>query len=296
MQFSVPIKPDTEGYTGRECPKCERYFKIKFGTGLKGNIPCHCPYCNHCGPQSEFWDREQIEYAKSVALNRISGDVLSCLKKLEVKPKTGQFMSIGIEVKGRPSYIANYSEKELEQEVTCSSCTLEYTIYGAFGYCPDCGVHNSQQILLANFDVILKMLDLVASLSAGEVAAKLVENALEDAVSSFDGFGRECCSKVVEKISFQNIGAAKDRLVKECGIDLSAGLDGNDWSFLVRQFQKRHLLAHKMGIVDEEYLKKTESDASILGRKVSISGDDVVKLINQLKMMADALFRGVNGS
>ena len=31
-EFSIEIKPDKEGYTGRECPKCEKYFKIKFGT------------------------------------------------------------------------------------------------------------------------------------------------------------------------------------------------------------------------------------------------------------------------
>jgi len=35
-QLSIPIPPDNEGYTGRECPKCKAYFKIVFGTGPKG--------------------------------------------------------------------------------------------------------------------------------------------------------------------------------------------------------------------------------------------------------------------
>ena len=54
MEFSVNIEADEAGYTGRECPKCEKYFKIKFGTGLPEATECHCPYCNHIGPQDEF--------------------------------------------------------------------------------------------------------------------------------------------------------------------------------------------------------------------------------------------------
>jgi len=50
-RFSIPIKPDKDGYLGRECPikDCKGYFKITPGTGLKGPVPCHCPYCGHSG-------------------------------------------------------------------------------------------------------------------------------------------------------------------------------------------------------------------------------------------------------
>jgi len=35
-QFQISLPLDEEGYLGRECPNtdCERYFKIKPGTGL----------------------------------------------------------------------------------------------------------------------------------------------------------------------------------------------------------------------------------------------------------------------
>ena len=37
-RFNIPIKPDKDGYLGRECPikVCKGYFKITPGTGLKG--------------------------------------------------------------------------------------------------------------------------------------------------------------------------------------------------------------------------------------------------------------------
>ena len=98
MEFSIPIEPDEEGYTGRECPECEKYFKIKFGTGLPVAVDCHCPYCNHIAPQDEFWTKQQIEYAQSIALNKITGDLLKDLKKFETKPKRNEFISIGISI------------------------------------------------------------------------------------------------------------------------------------------------------------------------------------------------------
>ena len=292
MEFSVDIKPDEDGYTGRECPACEKYFKIKFGTGLPNATDCHCPYCNHIGPQGEFWTKQQIEYARSVALHKISDDLLKSMKKMERKPDRNAFLSIGITVKGKPTPIAYYSEMELEEKVTCSNCTLEYTIYGAFAYCPDCGVHNSQQILTANFDLVLKMLDLAVGADKN-VRAKLVENALEDTVSAFDGFGREHCSGLYQKLSFQNIESAKDKLQRDQGLDISDGLSSDEWNFVSEQFQKRHLLAHKMGVIDENFTRKTGSSQAMIGRKVSITEENARLLVGNLIVIAKNIFRGI---
>lgn len=289
MKVSVEIQPDADGYTGRECPECKKYFKIKFGTGIPGANQCHCPYCNHVGPQTEFWTEQQLEYARSVALNRISKQLLGSLKKLERRPDSQALFSIGITVKGQPTPVTHYSEKELEERISCSVCTLEYTIYGTFGYCPDCGVHNSLQILSANFDLILKILELASS-AAAEVKAKLIENALEDAVSAFDGFGREHCSTLPAKISFQNIASAREALLRETGKDIGERFSPHDWNAVCNQFQKRHLLAHKMGVVDQEFLVKTGCSPSLLGRKVSITAEDVQQLIAHLGLIAEDLF------
>ena len=254
MEFSISIEPDEEGYTGRECPNldCERYFKIKFGTGIPQDVPCHCPYCGHIGPQDEFWTQAQLEYAQSIALNKITGDLIRDLKKHEIKPKRNQMLSIGIKVEGKPTPIAYYTEEELEEKVTCENCTLEYTIYGTFGFCPDCGVHNSYQIFKSNLAVIEKMVNLAED-AGKEVGQKLIENALEDIISAFDGFGRECCKvyssnatdpKQVGRISFQNINGAKNRIQNLYGFDFTQSIDNQDWHFVVEQFQKRHLLAH----------------------------------------------------
>ena len=291
MEMTVRIEPDADGYVGRECPTCKKYFKIKPGTGLPGAVPCHCPYCNHVGPPNEFFTEDQIDYAKSVMLNKLTGDFLSSLRRLERRPDPRAFISIGISVKGSPTPIIRYAEKELEERVTCAACTLQYTIYGVFAHCPDCGVHNSLQIANASFDVIIKTIDLAKSASA-DIAVKLIENALEDAVSCFDGFGREQCSALTFRISFQNIEGARDKLVKEIGLDIASPYPAI-WKFVCEQFQKRHLLAHKMGIIDSEFIARTGAPPALLGRKVTFSEQDVRALINELRLMADRLYQGV---
>lgn len=292
-EMSIKINPDEDGYVGRECPDCEKYFKIKFGTGLPKTTDCYCPYCNHNGPHSKFWTKQQLDYAKSVALNRLTGDFLRNLKKIETRPQINKLISIGITVKGSPTPVAYYSEKELEEKVTCQNCSLEYAIYGTFGYCPDCGIHNSLQIVTANFNLIRRILSL-SSQTDEAIAQKLIENALEDSISSLDGFGRECFSRIHQKVSFQNIEKARIKIINELGFDFKSKIDDHEWNFLKEQFQKRHLVSHKMGIIDEEFCNKTDTSLGMIGKKVMISSEEIIRLITLLEKISTSVFKAIN--
>lgn len=46
MEISVSIEKDADGYLGRECPTCEKYFKLKPETGVPSLTQTRCPYCN----------------------------------------------------------------------------------------------------------------------------------------------------------------------------------------------------------------------------------------------------------
>lgn len=297
---SVSIPADESGFTGRECPnfKCEGYFKIEFGTGLPGSeLPCHCPYCGYTAGHDHFWTKAQVEYAKSIALRKITGALHKDLKRLEVSHKPKGAFGIGISMKvkpGRPTPIRHYREQRLETEVTCDNCTLRYSIYGVFAFCPDCGEHNSLQILKKNVEVVEKMLDMAAAADTA-VAEKLVENALEDCVSAFDGFGRELCrvhfaqsaNPGQDQIrSFQNLSRAQSTLMDLHGIDLMAFVTAETWGKTLIAFQKRHLLSHKMGVIDQDYIERTGDTTAIPGRKVTVSADEVRELAQAVHDLA----------
>lgn len=298
--IKISISLDDDGFIGRECPnpECEGYFKVKFGTGLKGeNLPCYCPYCGHMSSHDLFWTKEQIEYIRSFMLRKVNDTLYKDLKKLEFDHKPRGTFGIGVSLKIKRNGLTPihyYREKRLETEVICRNCTLHYSIYGVFAFCPDCGQHNSLDILTKNLEIIEKMLDLAAD-AGKEVADKLIENALEDCVSSFDGFGRETCrinaqrAKIptkAEKISFQNLGAVKNTLRDIFGFDIASELTVEEWRKVVCGFQKRHLLSHKMGIVDDEYIMKSGDSNAIIGRKVNISPEEVREIIQIISKLA----------
>ena len=283
--IEVPIARDDDGYLGRECPveECEGYFLVKPGTGLTGeNLLCRCPYCGHPGPSDHFWTKEQIEYARSMALRQITAAFHRDLKQLEFNhPPRGAF-GIGIRMTvtpGVPVPIRHYREKALETFITCTSCTLEYGVYGVFGYCPDCGEHNSLQILEKNLDLTRKQVILAGELHDDALRRHLLEDALENCVSALDGFGRETvrvraamstAPARCENVPFQNLDRAADRLVQLFGVDLRTAIAPELWAVARRGFMKRHVVAHRAGVVDDQYVTETGDHSAVTGRRVPL--------------------------
>lgn len=303
-RISIAIPKDDDGYLGRECPEaeCESYFKIRPGTGLTGtDLPCHCPYCGHTGPHDTFWTKEQLAYAKSVALRQVTDALRKDLKSLEFNHKPRGASGIGISMKlqhGPPLPIRYYREQSLETAVSCEACTLDYSVFGVFAYCPDCRVHNSLQILRQNLSLTRKQLDLAESLDDVDLRRHLVEDALENCVSAFDGFGREACrvrasqsshQAKAEALSFQNLQRASERLKQLFGVDLAAALLASEWHLAQLGFFRRHLLAHRAGVIDAQYVSETGEPTQLLGRRIAIAASDVRRLAELVEALGVGL-------
>jgi len=302
--MNVPLEPD-DGFIGRECPiaTCETYFKIMPGTGIEGSAICYCPYCGHWDEHEQFPTKDQVEYAQSVALNRFSNKLSRRLRRHEFRNKPiGGLLNISMKVTGRPHPIEYYREKLLETEVTCRDCTLRYAVYGVFAFCPDCGAHNSIQMLDKNLELATKQVALAASVEA-ELAEYLINDALENEVAAFDGFGRKIClvhaakasaPAKAEKLSFQNLPRAQEQVRKLFGFDLTSAVTPDEWATASRCFQKRHLLAHKMGVVDYTYVKETGDTQAVVGRKIRITATEVEELAEILRRIGSHLTMHLN--
>lgn len=295
--MSIPIPPDKEGYTGRECPECGSYFKIVFGTGLKGIDHAFCPYCGHKDNASSFTTEEQIEYAKSIAFKHVANEFFRSFQQLEgLYPRQRSFINLEIKVeRGDPIQIAHYTEKDLETKLICDNCTLSYAVYGVFAFCPDCGQHNSLQILSANLAVVDKLLTMAQAVDR-DVQDALLESCLAKIVSAFDGYGRELCAVYAKKtadpvkaakVSFQNVMNAKNHVQTHFGFDLASSLSTGECQDIIRLFQKRHLLSHTAGEIDDEYIAKANDPTAIKGRKVTLRQQEIVKLLDEVKRVAE---------
>lgn len=306
QRISIPIPKDETGFLGRECPEeqCLGYFKIKPGTGLTGSdLPCYCPYCGHKDSPQRFWTKEQIEYAKSMAMREIGEAVHKDMKQLEFDhPPRGPF-GIGISLKvtgGRLLPIRHYRENELETQVTCATCTLDYAIYGVFAFCPDCGARNSAQILRKNLDLVGRQVELLQKIEDAELRRHILEDALENCVSALDGFGREACMvraarssapKKCEHVSFQNLPRAAQRTGELFGINLMESVPPQKWAIAHRGFMKRHVLAHRSGVVDQQYIDETGDSDAIVGRKIALDPGEVRDVAGATLEIGTALLR-----
>lgn len=307
---SVDLPADDNGFTGRVCQNedCLGYFKVVFGTGLPEATACVCPYCGTKDEHDHFATPDQIKYAESVVMRQVMGALRKDLKKLEfeVKPPRNTLFGIGMSLKvepQRPLPLHQYAEEELETHVKCDRCTLKYAIYGVFGYCPDCGNHNSLDILHANLDLVAKMLGLAAQQPESGLAEKLIENALEDCVSSFDGWGRATVEAFAHKATdpsnatarFQNIKRAQTRISSVFGYDLSQPTTPEEFEAVNVVFQKRHVLAHRMGVVDQAYINSTGDHSVAIGRKLRFDGEEIHSAASTLRRIAAGLLSHLEG-
>ena len=172
----------------------------------------------------------------------------------------GGLISISMELKTRsPSTAPRLIEEELRRDVVCPSCTLSHSVYGLATWCPDCGKDIFLTHVESEFQVVQKMLgDLERRRQqfGARVAARDIENALEDVVSIFETvlkviarrqfLSRGLQSAKVDEIlakkianRFQNIATAVEVYRSEFGMNLLDCLseqqrDVSRWYYLYR--------------------------------------------------------------
>lgn len=126
----------------------------------------------------------------------------------------------------------------------------------------------------------------------------LIEDALENCVSAFDGFARERARAfrtrssdptAAESLRFQNLRRSAARLKAVFGIDLQNETRPNDWEFAHICFMRRHVLAHAAGVIDQDYLDETMEGSHLLGRRLDIAAPEVDRFATVIEQLGTKL-------
>ena len=274
----------------------------------------YCPYCGHEGDRQQFFTPEQVEYAKSLILRHITGMFQQQLKKLERRPDPHAFLSIGISVTpGALPEISTYEENRLKQHVVCPHCHANYAVYGVSFTCPRCGEGTLLWHLESTEHEIHALLDMpdeiLAQLDARS-QEKLIEHALEDVVSFWEGYLKSLYRHAVRRrydpdkaaqlerqigTTFQRLPGATERFSKDLGIDILADAAPDDIELLTRVFNKRHVLSHNLGLVDERFLAQTHM-AQQVGQEIEVTREEALRalaVVNRVLRHADERVRMV---
>ena len=317
---SLPMPTDEQGMTARECPEPEcapGYFKITFGTGVEDPDydRCYCPYCRREGDQSDFHTEGQMDYAASVVEKETVAGVQRMMKDALGLDSRGRrrmgsdFLSIEMSMKSsRPRPVRMPFEEELRRDVTCPHCTLAHAVFGLAVWCADCGKDIFLTHLAAELEVIRKVLAEVADRRerlGARVAARDIENALEDIVSIFeavmkfiykrrltDTAGEDEAQRKLAGLrnAFQNPERSAQIARDDLGVDLFDPIEAEHAQTIKTTFQKRHAITHNLGVVDRKHLEHGDG-AEGLGREVSLTAAEVSGTVDLLEQVLSGVYQ-----
>ena len=306
-KVSLPTDPD--GRLARECldEQCSPgYFKVTPGTGITGGQEvAYCPYCRCEGEPHRFATSEQLRYAKELLVGEAEQGVGRMLKNalgLDASGRRkigGGFASIEMSyTESPPRPVRRPLAEEVRRDVVCPHCGLDQSVYGLATWCADCGRDIFVSHVAAEFRVLGLMLSDVDRRRTDfgrRVAAKDIENALEDVVSIFEAVLRTEARRVwaaepaspadldafFRKIgnAFQNVRRAEAIFADRLGMALLPSLSEVEGESLAATFEKRHPITHNLGIVDKKYIERART-AQREGRDISVTEEEIRQSID----------------
>jgi hypothetical protein len=284
----VFIGSDLEGFFGRYCPRCTKYFRTD---SLPVDLSMFCAYCGYTSPVHEFLTKAHLRYIRSYVDAFLRGDETGTDVTIDLDA-----LAVDSETDRSPLY---YTEEKQQTRFQCRKCRARLDIFGQYGFCSSCGQRNT----FAVFDEFLSRLrDRVTNprYPDSERAARDGEwrEITKQCVSHFEGFGRDLVeilarfpatpsrTKSVRDIPFHNPLKAADDLKKFFEIDLLVGLDLKQQDFIRKRFLRRHLYEHTSGVVDEEYVRLSGENHLRIGQVLRESRSNVATLIDLCRTMA----------
>lgn len=282
---------DREMCFGRTCPQCHSYFRTS-----RPDAIIQCPYCAHRNRNVAFTTKNQLQF-----IHKIRESFLSAFK--EKRSITIDLDKLADELpENRPSWI--YSEERQQNSFACPSCKTRYDILGEYAGCPTCGKRNSLQVFEQHTAEVERQFA-KADAELKERSEREVEwEKLTRCVSDFEAMARDIQSQLlllratpkrkkdIEGLSFQNILKANDSLLNWFGFEMLIHFSDDDKTFLNRMFNRRHVLTHNGGRIDQEYLDNTGDTTVRLNQKIAVRSKEIQRLLPLLRTIARNLFQG----
>lgn len=313
-QLTVSIAADEEGYLDRECPndECQAVFKVfleDWEREENGDL-AFCCRCGHAATGDKWWTTEQAEKLNAAMARHVQQAMASALERDARRFNQGQrrsaFIRMELQIKSPslPPEIDARARDLMEQKVSCSACSCRYACVGAPFFCPLCGEDDPARAFQAAIDATRACLgrlpefeQLVAADSGKDIAIDAVrvtlENSMAKLVGAFEGFCLgtfrrlpEAAGVVLAQGTFQRLDDGSDLWV---GVGRSSYVDvlgAARWARLRVLYQRRHLIAHREGVVDQRYIDRSGDTAYAVGQRVVVRAQDVLELAEMLELLA----------
>lgn len=295
---SIPtnIECDKDGYIEKQCPnkECKSVFKI-YKDDLKqktDNNKLYCPLCGHTDNINNWFTDNQLlqfanianQYTKKISEDsKLANDIDSILKDIDRNIKDIQECYINVQ---------------------CNKCKARYKVNENSYFCPCCNEYEIVKVFLNQINVLeanVNMIDLlVASIAEGirfTIKRNILENAIIQIVSYFQSYAykkylsivKEEDSSEINVNTFQRIKDGSNCFKKSMGKEYNDFLTNDDYEKMCLFFQRRHILQHNNGIVDDRYLKNSNDSDYKLGQRIIVKKEDVLEFLNIIRKLYNGL-------
>lgn len=303
--YSVPLLADKDGYTDRECAAENCLFQFKVHQEDWKNIfkddKVFCPMCRHQAHSQSWWTTEQINQGKEQIKKKIVGQLNNAFhsdaEDFNSRQPPNSFLSIKMSFTGNrsPAYLLPIPTKEeMELKIKCKECNARYSVIGSAFFCPCCGHNSAEETFdnsikkieakIYNLETIKKALQSISKDDAVVACRSLIETSLNDCVVAFQRFCEVSFKKRFPTVkvsfnAFQKLDAGSDYWQKELGEGYLDWLPAFELAELKILFQKRHLLSHTEGVVDQRYIDNSNDNAYNVEQRITVKEDDVLRCV-----------------
>lgn len=264
-------------------PTDAQRLRMKQPPGTKKTV---CPYSGIIDDDDAFTHPADVEAAKATIAHAAAADMQAAVREmfsgLARKHKSITFESSPTRSKPKP----RFRRKDLMRDLVCDHCGRDYGVYAISLFCPDCGAPNLALHFAREVELVNAQVDLAEALDEEleELAYRLLGNAHEDVLTAFEATlkvayrhgvsQREEGASAVKPVKndFQNVGKGRERYAL-FGFDPFASLSAADLKILELNIQKRHVIGHNLGVIDEKFAELAEG--AKIGETLALIGDDI---------------------
>lgn len=313
-ELEMQIRSDENGFFDRECPNEECLFTFKIDLkDWEEKVTDEHVYCPRCGcdaPSDKWWTQEQLEAlnknVSSFALGLVHDELKTIFRDIERKSRHNKYARITYKPGRRPQY-ANLPITQSEEwatEIVCDCCGVRFSVIGNAYFCPCCGkdlTTNAIRESLASYhrriDGYERLQSFYESEFGKEEAAKQMalsrEDTLDSLVGTFESFAK---NRFLELGGQPQRGNVFQRVVD--GSNLFKNLTGKEYrdfigddgvAMMIILVNRRHLISHNNGIVDDAYIRKTSDTTYEVGQRIIVKDRDLLTLLGYIEKVVTGL-------
>lgn len=282
------IQSDEQGMWGRTCPQCGAYFRSDHILGTT-----YCPYCFKPSDSVAFITEAQKRYVETFC---------NCWLTAVNEKK-----NIALDLKSVSDLVPEwpYSEEKQQFHFECNGCKTRVDILGDYGTCPQCSRSNAREIITEKLKELERQWEKAnAELSDHKSRSEQWNKLTIASVSELEAMGNHFRKILVlspatpkrreeiENLSFQRLFNVADSLKQWSGIDILKEISNDEQTFLRKMIQRRHILIHNGGKVDQEYIEQSGDGTVRLHERIRIRSNEAKRMIQLTTKIADNLLEG----